>query len=62
MSTYPGVAIGSTRLAGRVYGDPADRVLIASARVIDGRLATRDRRIIEYGAQGFLDVLDVGRD
>ncbi len=54
----PEIAIESTRLPGGPHGDPADRMLIASARVIGGALATCDARIIEYGRSGHLSVLD----
>ena len=55
----PQIAIESTRLPGALHGDPADRLLVASARVMEGRLATRDGRIIEYSQSGNVDVLDV---
>lgn len=44
----PEIAIDSTRLPGAPPGDPADRILIASARVTGASLATRDRDILEY--------------
>ena len=55
----PEIAIESTRLPGVAHGDPADRILIASARVVGGRLATRDRSILDYAGNGHLAVLDV---
>lgn len=55
----PEIAIESTRLPGSAHGDPADRMLIASARVLGGRLATRDRTILEYAGGGHVSVLDV---
>jgi PIN domain nuclease of toxin-antitoxin system len=54
----PDIAIESTQLPGACHGDPADRILIASARVAGGRLVTRDRGIIEYAAAGHVSVLD----
>ena len=57
----PAIAIESTRLPGHVHGDPADRMLIASARITGGRLATLDQRIIDYASDGHLEVLDAGR-
>ncbi len=54
----PEIAMESTRLPGSAHGDPADRILIASARVTGGRLATRDRQILEYAASGHVAVLD----
>lgn len=55
----PEIAVESTRLPGQPHGDPADRLIIASARVAGGRLATRDRAILDYGAEGHVMVLDV---
>lgn len=55
----PEIAIESTRLPGSAHGDPADRILIASARVSGARLATRDRGILDYATGGHLAALDV---
>jgi hypothetical protein len=55
----PEIAIESTRLPGSAHGDPADRILIASARVSGGRLATRDRGILDYAGGGHVAVVDV---
>jgi len=57
----PEMAIDSTRLPGAVHGDPADRILMASARVLGWRLATCDSRILSYAAEGHLSVLDARR-
>jgi PIN domain nuclease of toxin-antitoxin system len=55
----PAIAIESTRLPGDPPRDPADRMLIASARMTGGALATRDATIIEYGKSGHVRVVDV---
>lgn len=54
----PEIAIGSTRLPGVTQGDPADRILMASARHLGGRLATCDREILHYSEGGQLNVLN----
>lgn len=54
----PEIAIESTRLPGTPHGDPADRILMASARHLGARLATCDRGILDYSAGGRLKVLD----
>lgn len=54
----PEIAVESTHLPGSPHGDPADRILIASARVAGARLATCDRSILEYGQSGQVAVLD----
>jgi PIN domain nuclease of toxin-antitoxin system len=50
-------AAESTPLPGDPQGDPADRFLIATARIEDLVLATRDQQILKYGKQGYLRVL-----
>lgn len=52
-------AAESTLLPGKPHGDPADRFLIATARVRGIALATRDRDILAYGAQGHVRVLEL---
>lgn len=54
----PEIAIESTRLPGQLHNDPADRILIATARRVGARLVTRDTRILEYGGHGHVSVLD----
>jgi PIN domain nuclease of toxin-antitoxin system len=46
-------------LPGEMHGDPADRILAATARERDAVLATADERLVEYGKAGFMRVLDV---
>ncbi len=55
----PEIAIESTRLPGTPHGDPADRILMASARGVKGRLATCDASILDYARSGHLAVLDL---
>ena len=51
------IAIESTRLPGAFHGDPADRIIVATARRLDARLLTRDRGIIAYARKGHVAVL-----
>jgi len=44
----PKIAIESTRLPGEFHRDPADQIIVASARVFDCSLVTSDERIINY--------------
>jgi PIN domain nuclease of toxin-antitoxin system len=53
------IAAESTLLPGEPHGDPADRFLIAAARVKGLVLATRDRAIIDYGEAGHVRVLEL---
>jgi len=48
----------STRPPQPVHGDPADRILVATARRMGATLVTRDARILDYGRQGMLSVID----
>lgn len=54
----PEVALDSSSLPGTIHGDPADRILIATARHLGATMVTRDRHIVGYGEQGLLTVLD----
>lgn len=45
-------ALGCSFLPEPFHGDPADRMLVATARDCDVPLVTRDRRILDYGASG----------
>ena len=50
----PAIAVASTRLPGEIHGDPADRILVATARHTGAVLATADQQILDYAAQGFV--------
>ena len=58
----PAIAVASTRLpptrqSGQVHPDPADRILIATARNIDATLVTADERMLDYAKAGHLRCL-----
>jgi len=55
----PAIAVHSSRLPGDFHGDPADRILVASARQGNAMLVTRDERILAYSAAGFVKALAV---
>jgi len=44
----PGIAIESTRLPGTFHRDPADQIIVATARLHTCALLTADHRIIDY--------------
>ncbi|CAI8970473.1 type II toxin-antitoxin system VapC family toxin [Methylocaldum szegediense] len=52
--------VESTRLPGAIHGDPADRFLIAIARVKSLRLMTADEKIIAYGREGYVNLFELG--
>jgi len=51
------VAVESCELPGTFHRDPADRIIVATARVIGATLMTRDRRILDYAADGHVTAL-----
>ena len=53
----PAIAVASTRLPCEAYLDPADRILLATARHLDATLVTADRQILAYGAEGLVKCL-----
>ena len=55
----PQIALASTRLPGKIHGDPADRIIAATARALGATLVTRDQRLLDYGAAGHLTTLGV---
>lgn len=54
----PKIAVASTRLPGTPHGDPADLILMASARATGAPLVTCDGRILQYAGAGHVPVLD----
>ena len=53
----PDILIASSYLPGRPPRDPADRVLLATARDLGATLVTRDRAILAYGESGQVSTL-----
>jgi PIN domain nuclease of toxin-antitoxin system len=53
----PEIAIRSSRLPGNFHGDPADRIIVATALGLGATLITRDRKIIEYGNMNYINVI-----
>ena len=47
----PAIAIECNNLPGSFHGDPADRIIVATARAMGARLLTSDRNIRAYGRQ-----------
>ena len=55
----PAVVVESNELPGNFHADPADRLLVATARIGGYVLATRDRKILDYAKAGYVNVLRV---
>jgi len=51
------ILIDSSFLPGAPQGDPADRIIIATARSHDLTIVTRDRAILDYATQGHVRAL-----
>lgn len=50
----PEILLGSSFLPGELHGDPADRIMAATARELGFTLMTRDRALLDYAEQGHL--------
>ncbi|MEC9433241.1 MAG: type II toxin-antitoxin system VapC family toxin [Pseudomonadota bacterium] len=53
----PEVLLDSSTLPGAPPNDPADRIVIATARAQGLRVMTRDRRILSYADAGFVQAV-----
>jgi PIN domain nuclease of toxin-antitoxin system len=53
----PRVAFEASRLPGSMHADPADRMIAATARNMGARLLTRDQKLLDYAAEGHLQIL-----
>jgi PIN domain nuclease of toxin-antitoxin system len=53
----PAIAIASSFLPEPLHGDPADRLLIATARSLGVPVVTRDRLILDYAEAGHVQAV-----
>ena len=53
----PEAAIQAAFLPGKLHRDPADRLLIATARQLGATLITRDELILAYARRGYVDAI-----
>lgn len=53
----PEISIESSNLPGNFHGDPADRIIVATARIENLTLITKDKKILEYGKQHWVFVV-----
>lgn len=54
----PEAAVDASFLPTPFHGDPADRLLVATARHLDIPLVTRDHRILAYGKDGHVKTIE----
>jgi PIN domain nuclease of toxin-antitoxin system len=57
----PMAAVEAGALPDSIRGDPADRIIIATARALTCPIATADRAILAYAKAGLVEALDVRR-
>ncbi len=57
----PEIAVESTRLPFTMHPDPADRILVATARHLGATLVTADRRLLQLSKQGRFKALDAAK-
>ena len=57
----PRTALDSVRLPGRFHADPADRLVIATARRWGTRVLTADHAILAHAAEGHVQAIDALR-
>lgn len=54
----PEIAVASVQLPGIFHADPADRIIVATARHYNAQLITADRSILSYSATGYVQTID----
>lgn len=54
----PEIAIASTRLPFEMHPDPADRILVATARHLGATLVTADQVLLELASKGHFRAMD----
>jgi len=54
----PEIAVASTCLPWEMHADPADRILVATARHLGATLVTADRALLEFARQGHFKGMD----
>lgn len=53
----PDVVIESNFLPGTFHSDPADRIIVATARLFDATVVTRDDKILDYAQKKFVSAI-----
>ena len=55
------MGVDAGTLPGTIHGDPADRIVIATARALRCPLLTSDRGILRYAKEGHVRVINAGK-
>jgi PIN domain nuclease of toxin-antitoxin system len=58
MELTPEIVVDSCSLPNNFHGDPADRIITSTARILGVPLVTRDQKILSYGQQGFVGCIE----
>lgn len=53
----PSIAAESCHLPGKFHGDPADQLIVATARVEGLTIMTRDKKILDYSKSRFISTI-----
>jgi len=61
MQLEPKIAVESTRLPFDMNPDPADRVLVATARHLGAALVTADQNLLELSKKGHFRAIDASK-
>jgi PIN domain nuclease of toxin-antitoxin system len=57
----PEIAVASTRLPFEMHPDPADRILVATARHLGATLVTADRALLKLAKKGHFRAIDAAK-
>jgi PIN domain nuclease of toxin-antitoxin system len=57
----PEIAVASARLPFEMHADPADRILVATARQLGATLVTADQTLLDLAKKGYFRGLNAGR-
>ena len=57
----PEIAVASTRLPFDIHADPADRILVATARHLSAKLVTADKALLELAKEGYFRAMDAAK-
>lgn len=57
----PNIGVDAGSLPGRIHGDPADRLIIATARELGCPIISVDQKILDYAVEGHVEAIDARR-
>ena len=57
----PDIAVASTRLPFDMHADPADRILVATARHLGATFVTTDKALLDLAKKGYFRAIDAAK-